>query len=72
MSISYNKLWKLLIDRNMKKTELRELAKISTNAIAKMGKNEPVSMDTLDKICKVLHCNIGDIMDFVMEEESIK
>ena len=50
MSISYNKLWKLLIDCNMNKSELRERAKISTNAIAKMGKNEPVSMDTMDKI----------------------
>lgn len=48
MSISYNKLWKMLVDRNMNKTELRTQAKISTNAIAKMGKNEPVSMDTMD------------------------
>ena len=65
MIISYNKLWKKLVDRNMNKTELRTQAKISTNAIAKMGKNEPVSMDTMDKICKVLHCNIGDVMDFM-------
>lgn len=70
MSISYNKLWKLLIDRNMNKTELRAKAKISTNAVAKMGRNEPVSMDTMDKICKVLRCNIGDVMDFVPEEET--
>ena len=61
MSISYNKLWKLLIDRNMNKSELRKQAKISTNAIAKMGKNESVSMDTMNKICKVLQCNIGDV-----------
>ena len=71
MSISYNKLWKLLIDRNMNKSELRTQAKISTNAIAKMGKNEPVSMDTMDKICKALHCNIGDVMDFVADDETI-
>ena len=57
MSISYNKLWKMLVDRNMNKTELRTQAKISTNAIAKMGKNEPVSMDTMDKICKVVFVN---------------
>lgn len=69
MSISYNKLWKMLVDRNMNKTELRTQAKISTNAIAKMGKNEPVSMDTMDKICKVLRCNIGDVMDFVADDD---
>ena len=63
MSISYNKLWKLLIDRNMNKSELREQAKISTNAIAKM--------DTMDKICKALHCNIGDVMDFVSDNETL-
>ncbi|MEG0835408.1 MAG: helix-turn-helix transcriptional regulator [Christensenellaceae bacterium] len=71
MSISYNKLWKLLIDRNMNKSELRKQAKISTNAIAKMGKNEPVSMDTMDKVCKALHCNIGDVMDFISDDEAI-
>ena len=71
MSISYKKLWKVLVDRKMNKTELRNQAKISTNAIAKMGKNEPVSMDTMDKICKVLHCNIGDVMDFVVDEDMI-
>ncbi len=71
MSISYNKLWKLLIDRNMNKSELRKQAKISTNAIAKMGKNESVSMDTMDKICKVLQCNIGDVMDFVTDDEKM-
>lgn len=71
MSISYKKLWKMLVDRNMNKTELRTQAKISTNAIAKMGKNEPVSMDTMDKICKALHCNIGDVMDFMADEDII-
>ena len=71
MSISYNKLWRLLIDRNMNKSELRKQAKISTNAIAKMGKNESVSMDTMNKICKVLQCNIGDVMDFVTDDEKM-
>lgn len=71
MSISYNKLWKLLIDQNMNKSELRKQAKISTNAIAKMGKNESVSMDTMNKICKVLQCNIGDVMDFVTDDEKM-
>ena len=65
MSVSYNKLWKLLIDKNMNKTDLRVKAKISTNAVAKLGKNEPVSMETMDKICQALDCNIGDVMDFI-------
>ena len=58
MQISYNKLWKKMIDQNINRTQLKERAKISTNAVAKLGKNEPVSMDTLDKICKVFGCNI--------------
>lgn len=65
MEISYNKLWKMLIDRNMNKTELKNKAQVSTNAIAKLGRSEAVSMDTMDKICKALNCNIGDVMEFV-------
>mgnify|MGYP004725214459 CR=1 FL=1 len=68
MDVSYNKLWKRLIDCNMNKTKLRQKAKISTNAIAKLGRNEAVSMETLDKICKALECNIGDIVEFVSEK----
>lgn len=56
MAISYNKLWKLLIDKNMKKMELRRAAGISTNAMAKLGKNENVNTGVLDKICHVLNC----------------
>lgn len=67
MQISYNKLWKKMIDQNINRTQLKELAKISTNAVAKLGKNEPVSMETLDKICRVFECNIGDIMEFVTD-----
>lgn len=68
MDVSYKKLWKMLVDKNMNKTDLRIQAQLSTNVIAKMGKNEPVSMETMDKVCKVLHCNIGDVMDFVAED----
>lgn len=64
MALSYNKLWKLMIDKNMNKTDLRKAAKISTNAIAKLGKNENVSIETLTKICDVFKCNIGDIVDY--------
>ncbi len=63
MSYSYNKLWKLLIDKGIKKTELRMLARVSTNVIAKLGKNDPVSMETLAKICTALNCDIADIVE---------
>jgi len=61
--ISYNKLWKLLIDKGIKKTELKTLAGVSTNVIAKLGKNDPVSMETLAKICTALKCDIADIVE---------
>lgn len=65
MAISYKKLWKLLIDRDMLKKDLRIAAGLSTNAIAKLGKNENVSTEILGKICKVLNCNLDDIVEFV-------
>jgi DNA (cytosine-5)-methyltransferase 1 len=68
MNVSYNKLWKLMIDKNMNKTQLKNEAHLSTNVIAKLGKNEKVSIDTLSKICEVLQCNIGDIVDFVSND----
>ena len=61
--ISYNKLWKLLIDKSMNKTQLKDAAGLSTNIIAKMGKDEPVSLETLVKICLVLSVDIGDIVE---------
>ncbi|WP_313291929.1 helix-turn-helix domain-containing protein [Faecalispora jeddahensis] len=63
MSISYKKLWKLLIDRDMKKKDLREAAGISTASMAKLGKNENVNTDILIKVCKALNCDISDIME---------
>lgn len=65
MALSYNKLWKLLIDKGMTKTQMRQKADISTTTLAKLGKNETVSMEVLLRICKVLDCNVGDIMDVV-------
>lgn len=65
MAVSYNKLWKLLIDKKMAKTQLVEKAKISTNAMAHLGKNEDVRVEVLVKICKALDCSIEDIMDIV-------
>lgn len=67
--VNYNKLWKRLIDKNMNKTKLREKAQISTNAIAKLGKNEFVSMETLAKICIALECGVDDILEFTMNEK---
>lgn len=64
MPVNYSKLWKLLIDKNLNKSQLRQSAGLSTNAIAKLGKNEPVSLETLEKICVALNCSIEDIMEF--------
>ena len=65
MSVSYKKLWKLLIDHNMNKSDLAKAAKMSPNTIAKLGKNESVSLDILVRICQVLNCDIGDIVEVV-------
>ncbi len=68
MQANYNKLWKLMIDRNMNKSELRELTGIGTNTLAKLSKNQVVSMEVLLKICDKLDCDISDICEFVREE----
>ena len=64
MQANYKKLWKLLIDKDMKKTDLLTVANISSNILAKMNKGENVSMDCLQKICKALECDVGDIVTF--------
>lgn len=68
MAVSYNKLWKLLIDKHMKKKELGKAAGISNSLIAKLGKNENVTVEVLVKICAALDCSIDDIMELVPEE----
>ncbi len=68
MTYSYNKLWKLLIDNNMMKKDLMAKANLTSNTMAKMGKNEPVSLDALARICVALKCNIGDILDIVLDD----
>lgn len=70
MNLNYNKLWKLLIDKNIKKTQLCEKADISTNAMAKLGRNESVQTDILVRICKVLECKIEDIVEIEKKEEN--
>ena len=68
MAVSYKKLWILLIEKNMKKTDLRIQSGISTGALAKLGKNENVNTEVLAKICKALDCKIEDIMEMVPDE----
>ena len=63
--ISYNKLWKLLIDKNLNKTQFRELVGISPATLAKLSKNENVTTDTLNTICKGLNCDISDIVEYI-------
>ena len=69
MSISYNGLWKVLIDKNLKKVDLIERLEISSSTIAKMTKNEVVSLRVLEKICRELDCDFGDIICYVKDEE---
>ena len=64
MAVEYIRLWKLLLDKGMKKTDLKKEAGISSNVLAKLGKNEYVSMETMEKLCTALNCNIEDIMEF--------
>ena len=70
MAISYNRLWKRLIDHDLSKTDMMHRAIISTNVLARLGKGAPVSMESMEKICKVLNCNIGDVMEFVPDNEN--
>jgi len=69
MTYSYNKLWKLLIDKNLTKTQLKDKAGVSTNIIAKMGKGESISMDSLAKICVALECSMDDIVEITSDKE---
>ena len=69
MLVSYDKLWKKLIDKKITRTELKDSAGISFNILAKLGRNEFVSMESLSKICATLNCNVGDVVDFLPESE---
>ena len=68
MTVSYDKLWKLLIDKKMNRTDLKNTAGVSFNVLAKMSRNEFVSLESICKICTVLACDIGDIMEFTENE----
>ena len=67
MKFSYSKLWKILIDKKMIKKDLMAKATITSSTMAKMGKDQPVSMEVLGRICEALDCNIGDIVDYIKE-----
>lgn len=69
MSVSYKRLWKLLIDREMTKTQLIQQAGITTNAMARMGKGEDVRVETLAKICAALECSMDDIIEILPDNE---
>ena len=71
MAVNYNKLWKILIDKGMSKTEMRLKVGISTNVLARMGRNESVSLDTLCKIANTLQCGIYDILDFTTTGDEV-
>ena len=70
MQVSYKKLWKMLIDKDMKKKDLQADARISWASVTKLSKGETVSMEVIMKICKTLNCNIGDIMDLIPDEDA--
>lgn len=69
MAISYNKLWKLLIDKKMTQAELRKAADIAPNTMTKLRRDEPVNLAILSRACQVLGCDIGDVMEFIPEDE---
>ncbi len=69
MSLSYSKLWKILIDKKLKKTDLRQLANLSPNTLAKLGKDEIVDMQSLIKICDALNCELSDIVEYFPEQK---
>lgn len=72
MAVSYKKLWKMLIDRDISKTQLIKMSKISTNAMAHLGKNEDVRVEVLVKICTALNCSFDDIMEIVPDKKGVR
>ena len=69
MKFSYAKLWKMLIDRGMKKKDLAAQARITANTMSNMGKGQAVSLETIGRICRLFDCNIGDVVEIVIEED---
>lgn len=72
MAVSYNKLWKLMIDKGWKRKDLESYAQVSHNVMTRLGKNQYVTMESMEKICSALKCDIGDVMEFISEKPSEK
>lgn len=72
MATSYNRLWKLLVDKKMSKADLRKASGVSPNTMTKLRRDEPVMLSVLDKICKILDVNYGDIVDYIKDEEDMQ
>ena len=72
MAVSYKKLWHILLDRDMKKYDLAELAGLSPYTIKKMGRDEAVSTEVVGKICRALECNLDDVVEYIPTEENVK
>ena len=68
MAVSYNRLWKLLIDKRLKKKDLQIMTNLSSAVIAKLGRNESVQLNTLVKICRALHCELADIVEIISKD----
>ena len=70
MAVSYNKLWKLMIDKGWKRKDLESYAQVSHNVMSRLGKNQYVTMESMEKICTALNCDIGDVMEFITDISS--
>lgn len=70
MAVTYRKLWKLLEEKGMKKIELQRKAGISGNILARMGRDEYISMESVEKVCRILHCGVDDMLDFINEDSA--
>ena len=70
MGVTYGKLWELLEEKEMKKIELQRKAGISGNILARMGRNEYISMESVEKMCRILHCGVDDMLDFIDEDSA--
>lgn len=72
MAISYNRLWKLLVDKKMSKSDLRKVVEMSPQTLTKMRRDEPVTLSTLERICRVLNSDFGDIVQYIPDEDAQK
>ena len=70
MALSYNRMWKLLVDKKMSKADLRKAAEIAPNTMTKLRRDEPVNLSILARICQELHCDLGDIIEYIREPDS--